>query len=118
MFLLFRLICYVVLVVVVVGFGAMIILTSTGACPQLGTGGVTCSTPFYQSLGEFSLGVMLVSVFTGFPLLLAFTGVFFAIRKFFMWKRSRSVQPCRPQTPRSSPMNDPTQSFRVSACSC
>ena len=93
LFLLFRLLCYVVLVVVIVGFGAMIVLTATGACPQLGTGDVTCSTPFYPSLGEFSLAVMLASVFTGFPLLLAFTGVFFAIRSFFLWRRSRAAPP-------------------------
>lgn len=109
LFLLFRLLCYVALVVVVAGFGAMIILTSTGVCPQLGTGGVTCATPFYQNLGEFSLAVMLVSVFTGFPLLLAFTGVFFAIRSFFLWRKSRSM-PSPTEDASLSPDTQPAQS--------
>ena len=88
LFLLFRLICYLALVVVVLGFATAFILPGTGACSDLGTGGVKCSSPFYQSLGEYALGVMLVSAFTGFPVLLALAGAFFAIRKLYLWRTS------------------------------
>lgn len=85
-FLLFRLVCYLALAVVLLGFGASFLLPLTGACSSISTGGVVCSSPFYKQLGDFSLGVMLITVYTGLPGLLALAGIYFVLRKIFLRK--------------------------------
>lgn len=81
-----RWICYLALVVVVAGFTGMFILSASGACPTLNTGGIVCATPFYKDLAGYSLSIVLLTVFTGVPGLLAIAGAFFLMHRLFLWR--------------------------------
>ena len=80
LYLILRLICYCALAIVVAGFASFALLGALDVCPRLDTGSISCNTQFLEGLAEFSLAVMLVSVFTGLPLLLALAGLFFLAR--------------------------------------
>lgn len=80
LYLIVRVICYCALALVVAGFGSFFLLGALDVCPRLDTGSISCNTPFQEGVAEFGLGVMLVSVFTGIPLLLALAGLFFMVR--------------------------------------
>ncbi|MGI9412749.1 MAG: hypothetical protein ACR2PM_03730 [Hyphomicrobiales bacterium] len=79
-YLVFRLICYGALIVVVTGIAIMVALSVLDLCPRLDTGSVSCNTPFQEELATVAMGIMLVTVFTGIPTLLALAGAFFLIR--------------------------------------
>ena len=70
---------YAGLAFVATGIAAMVYASSGGRCPQFSTGGIKCVTPFAQSIAEYGFTVALLTVFTGIPLLLAFTGIGFII---------------------------------------
>jgi len=80
LYLTLRVICYCALALVVAGFGSFFLLGAFDVCPRPDPGSISCNTPFQESLASFGLGVMLVSVFTGLPLLLALAGLFFLVR--------------------------------------
>lgn len=86
-----RIICYLALAAVVLGIGGMYILSATGACPRISTGGIACTTDFYTQLAEFSMTIMLLTVFTGVPALLAMAGVIFLLYDLFQWHGSRAA---------------------------
>ncbi len=92
LYLIFRLICYVALAVVLSGFAALALVSLLGACPNLSTGSVSCTSPFYQSVAEYGISIVLVTVFTGLPGLLAIAGAVFAIRKVYLWRTSGAPQ--------------------------
>ena len=93
LFLLLRLICYAVLVLVLLGFGSVVVLSLTGACPRIDTGAIVCNSDTYKQIGEFGMGVMLVSAFTGIPLMMAIAGVGFLVRKIYLWRKAGTVHP-------------------------
>ncbi len=93
LYLLLRLVCYAALILVVLGFGSVIVLSLTQACSRIDTGAIVCSSETYKQIGEFGMGVMLVTVFTGLPMLLALGGVFFLIRKIYRWRVSARAHP-------------------------
>ncbi len=96
-----RWICYLALAVVVAGFASMFILSASGACPTLGTGGIVCTTPFYKELATYGLTIVLLTVFTGLPGLLAIAGVFFLLHRIFLWRtRGASVPAADTASPR------------------
>ena len=77
---LLRLICYPALLFVGAGIGTLIVLSVSGLCPRLDTGGVTCTTEAAKTMANFGFSVVLLTVFTGIPGLLAIGGVIFAIK--------------------------------------
>ncbi len=93
LFLLLRILCYAALLIVVVGFGSVILLSVTDACSRIDTGAIVCSSESYKQIGEFGMGVMLVTAFTGLPMLLALGGVFFLLRKIYLWWRAAPAHP-------------------------
>ena len=79
-FLIFRLICYAAFVVVTLGMVGMLVFGHSGICPSFSTGSIRCDSAIAQQLAELTMGILLVSAFTGLPVLLALLGLFFAIR--------------------------------------
>lgn len=84
-----RLVCYVALAIVVCGIGAMVFVSMLDVCPTLHEGGISCNAPVYQHLAEFGMTVLLLTVFTGFPALLAIGGIVFLARDIAHWRRRR-----------------------------
>lgn len=74
-----RLACYAGLAFVVAGFGALVLLSLLGLCPTLNEGNIRCISPGATSLAEFGMTVMLLTVFTGFPALLAMGGLVYLV---------------------------------------
>lgn len=72
----FRLIGYLALLIVVVGFAATFGLPALDLCRSNGPG-IACESEHLQSIADFSLSVVYVSVFTGIPLMIAFVGLIF-----------------------------------------
>ena len=85
----FRVLCYGALVFVLAGFGSLILVSVLDVCPVLNEGGIRCNTPLYQSIAEFGVTAMLLTVFTGLPGLLAMGGAFFLFRGILRWARGR-----------------------------
>ncbi len=88
-FFVLRLVCYVALAIVVCGIGAMVLVSMLDVCPTLHEGGINCNAPFYQHIAEFGMTVLLLTVFTGFPALLAIGGIVFLARDIAHWRRRR-----------------------------
>lgn len=88
-FFVLRLVCYVALAIVVCGIGAMVLVSMLDVCPTLHEGGISCNEPVYQHLAEFGMTVLLLTVFTGFPALLAIGGIIFLARDIAHWRRRR-----------------------------
>ena len=79
-FLIFRIICYVALGIVTFGMLAMIVLSNPEFCSSFSTGSISCKSEGLEELAKLSMGILLVSTFTGLPVLLAMIGTFFAAR--------------------------------------
>lgn len=86
-----RLFGYASLATVLAAVAILVFIGQTNVCPTFNEGRVACASPFYQGLGEFAMGVMLIAVFTGLPILLALMGLVFAIIDFRRWRRSRAA---------------------------
>jgi len=84
---LLRLACYLGLVFVLSGLLAG--LAAQGHCPRFDSGAVRCDSASFQSLAEWAMSVILLSVFTGVPLLLALGGLVFALIDARRWWRRR-----------------------------
>jgi len=70
---------YFMLFVVMAGFSAAYVLHWLNLCPKFDEGGIVCTSAFAETVGELSMTIMLVSVFTGFPLLFALLGIVFLV---------------------------------------
>lgn len=79
----FKWICYAALIVVAGGFLGMLVLSAGDFCSSLSTGSIKCGSETAQSLAELSFGIVLITIFTGIPGLLALGGVIFAIIALF-----------------------------------
>lgn len=88
-FFVLRVVCYVALAIVVSGIGAMVLVSMLDVCPTLHEGGISCNAPIYQHIAEFGMTVLLLTVFTGFPALLAIGGIVFLARDIAHWRRRR-----------------------------
>ncbi|MEM1200768.1 MAG: hypothetical protein AAGI06_15820, partial [Pseudomonadota bacterium] len=80
LFLIFRIVCYGALGVVALGFLGMIVFSQPDMCSSFSTGSISCKSPTIEELAQLTMGLLLVSVFTGVPILLALAGLFFAVR--------------------------------------
>ncbi len=65
------------------GLSLVFVLPAIGACFHISSGGISCRSPIFEDLAEFSLGLLLMSVFTGVPLILAFVGLIFLSMRVF-----------------------------------
>jgi hypothetical protein len=72
----FRLIGYLALLIVVVGFTATFGLPALDLCQSNGPG-IACDSERLQPIADFGLSVVYLSVFTGIPLIIAFVGLIF-----------------------------------------
>lgn len=102
-----RLVCYVALAIVVCGVGAMVFVSMLDVCPTLHEGGISCNAPVYQHLAEFGMTVLLVTVFTGFPALLAIGGIVFLARDIAHWRRRRQQPAIASDTVTVRPLMQP-----------
>ena len=88
-FLLLRLICYPALAIALAALVALAVVSVNGECPPLNEAGVTCATKFSQALADFGLGVALLTIDTGLPLLAALGGLIFLVRDAMRWRARR-----------------------------
>lgn len=86
---LLRLLCYLGLVFVLSGIVAWAAVQ--GHCPRFDTGAISCDSAQMQSLAEWAMSVILISVFTGLPLLLALGGLIYATIDGLRWWRRRQA---------------------------
>ncbi|MGD1888286.1 MAG: hypothetical protein ACFB01_14405 [Cohaesibacteraceae bacterium] len=84
----FRLIGYAALITVTAAFAFVFSSEPLGLCRSNGPG-LTCSSDAWQSLADLGLSIMLLSVFTGLPLILAFAGLIFLSLDFARWLHRR-----------------------------
>ena len=77
--LLAEIVSYLCLLVVASGIGAAVYAATSGLCPQFSTAGIRCVTPFARQVADYGFSVVLVSTFTGFPVLFALAGIGFLI---------------------------------------
>ncbi|MFI4996009.1 MAG: hypothetical protein ACHQAQ_09530 [Hyphomicrobiales bacterium] len=89
--LILKLLCYAALGLLLAGIAALVYVAKTGGCPRFDEGAVECISPFYQSLGNFGEGVVLVTAFTGLPGFLAIAGLVFLVRDVLRWRRARQA---------------------------
>jgi len=82
-------ICIAALILVAAGIGSLVLVSLSGVCPVLNEGNISCTAPSYQALAEFGMAVLLLTVFTGLPALLAFGGLVFLVRDTMAWRRRR-----------------------------
>ncbi|MEM8687116.1 MAG: hypothetical protein AAGF81_07290 [Pseudomonadota bacterium] len=97
-FLVFRYVCYGALVTLLLGFLGVIVFSQPEMCSSFSTGAISCRTPAFEELAKLTMGLLLVSVFTGFPVLLALIGLFFAARAAapFLLRIYRKFRPLPP----------------------
>lgn len=79
-FLIFRFVCYGALAIVLLGFFGMFVFSQPEVCSSFSTGAISCKSPALEEAAKLTMGLLLVSVFTGLPVLLALIGLFFAVR--------------------------------------
>jgi hypothetical protein len=75
----FKIVCYLALACELAAFGSLTALHSLGVCPTINEGGIECTAPAYESIASFGVMVVLMTVFTGVPGLLAIAGIVFLI---------------------------------------
>lgn len=91
--------CHLGALFVLSGVAALAYVAARGACPRFDTGMISCTSPFDKSVADYAMGVTLVSVFTGLPLLL-----FFGSIGFILWRMLRR-RDARKKAERQNPAN-------------
>ena len=66
------------MIFVVAGIICLLVPFMLGLCRNTSGGTISCTDPFYRQVFEFGFGVVLMSIFTGVPALLALAGLVFA----------------------------------------
>ena len=84
-----RVVCYAVLLFVIAGAVSLFAPFMLGLCRNASGGTVSCTDPVYRDMFEFGFGVILMSIFTGLPALLALAGLVFAIFDLTRFVRKR-----------------------------
>jgi hypothetical protein len=84
-----RFVCYAALAVVASGIAALVYVVKMGGCPRLDEGSVECISPFYEAVGGYGMSVVMATVFTGLPGILALAGLVMLIRGIW-WRWGRS----------------------------
>lgn len=84
-----RIVLYGALLLAIGLFGLMLIIDFTGVCPRFDTGAISCVSPFWEELAGLAMTYLLLAVFTGVPLLLAFGGVVMFVIDVIRWAARR-----------------------------
>jgi hypothetical protein len=84
LFLLFKAVSYLCLIVAIAAFAALSILLDYGHCDRIDTGAIQCGTEGARGAATAALSVILLGAFTGLPFLLAFSGGVFLVRD--LWR--------------------------------
>lgn len=105
---LFKIICYAALAIVTAGIVGMLVLSNPEICSSFSTGAISCKNQGVEELAKLTMGILLVSAFTGLPVLLALIGLFFAARaarpaiaRTYRKIRPKAETPDAPQAPRT-----------------
>lgn len=85
--LVFKAICYLALAIVLSGIAAILIVEGFSLCRALDDPARQCSSAFGSALVTWGTGVLMLTVFTGLPALLALLGIVFLVRD--LWRRFR-----------------------------
>jgi hypothetical protein len=88
-----RIVGYASLAIVLAAAAILLLFGQTNLCPSFHEGRVACASPLYQGLGEFAMAVVLMTAFTGLPLLFALLGAVFAVKDLRRWRALRAKQP-------------------------
>ena len=80
-----RILCYLALVIVLAGFVSLVFPFVTDNCANQSGGTVSCTNPFYRDMFEFGFTVVMFSIFTGLPGLLALGGIVFLVKDLRSW---------------------------------
>ena len=72
-----KIICYVALGALLVGFAVLAFLGVLDICPRLDEGGISCVSPVFEVIASIAMAIVLLSVFMGLPALLALGGLIF-----------------------------------------
>lgn len=87
-----KFVCYVALAIVFAGVASLFVPSMLGLCSHASGGTLKCNDPMYHRIFEFGYTVVMLTVFTGIPGLLAMGGLVFLIRDVF-WRRRCPKQP-------------------------
>ncbi len=86
-----RVVCYLALLLIAGALLTIYLLDATGACTTMNEAGTVCGSDFARSAADTSIGILLVTVFTGLPLLFVLGGiVFLVIDSYRLLTRQRS----------------------------
>ncbi len=77
------------LLVVVVGFALLYLLPQLGLCSRVSLEGIACSDPVSNVLAEFAMVIVITSLFTGLPPLVALIGAIILVHR-LVRKRQRA----------------------------
>ena len=72
-----KVVCYVALGALLAGFAILAFLGALDICPRLDEGGISCVSPAFEVIASMAMAIVLLSVFTGLPALLALGGLIF-----------------------------------------
>jgi hypothetical protein len=86
-----KILCYLALACEIAAAASLALVSKLGVCPRLDEGGIECVSPFYESIAGFGATVVLMTVFTGIPGLLALGAIVFLIVGVVRRWRSRPV---------------------------
>lgn len=78
-----RVLCYGALVIVAAGAAGLFAPFMLDWCQNQSGGTIKCTSPFYRQIYEFGFTVVMMSIFTGVPALLALGGIFFTLIDLF-----------------------------------
>lgn len=78
---LFKTLCYLALIIVITGGAALFLPFIFDLCQNQSGGTVGCDAPIYRSIYEYGFTIVMMSVFTGIPILLALIGLVLLIRR-------------------------------------
>jgi hypothetical protein len=87
----FKILCYLALACELAAIACLALVTELGVCPRLDEGGIECVSPIYESIASFGTAVVLMTVFTGLPGLLALGGIVFLVVGLVRRRRRRPV---------------------------
>ena len=90
----------------------MFVVSHPEVCSSFSTGSISCKSDAWEEFAQLIMGILLVSVFTGFPVLLALFGVFFALRAAAP-KITQLYRKIRPASPASAGATDASAQERT-----
>jgi hypothetical protein len=85
--------CYLALLIVLAGIASLVLVSVLDVCPMLNEGGISCATPFFESIATFGMTIVVMTAFTLWPALLAMGGLVFLIWDLLHLRRKSATRP-------------------------